>query len=204
MRYILNGLAVLSLLLCVATAALWVRSYVVADTYWWPGSWWTVHLGSSSGWLFADAEHAPASRSPPAGYRAQSPRYPTLRRPWPSEPGVRHYADVGAVAWFVTDGGTLNFHRIPGAPTPPNTFFLPQLTFDPQRNFYARHWLLVALGAALPTTRFLVWLRRRRSPGAGLCSKCGYDMRATPDRCPECGTVARGVNVQPSVNKPTR
>lgn len=47
-------------------------------------------------------------------------------------------------------------------------------------------WFLVLTTAIAP----LLWLRmfRRQTRTAGHCPSCGYDLRATPNRCPECGT----------------
>jgi hypothetical protein len=62
----------------------------------------------------------------------------------------------------------------------------------------APHWF-VALALAFPAAaRAFRRHRRRRRDAAGSCQGCGYDLRASPDRCPECGTVPKPPHPTPT------
>jgi hypothetical protein len=61
------------------------------------------------------------------------------------------------------------------------------------------YWLICSIIAGGPAA---LWLsartRRVRRRAAGRCVRCGYDLCASPDRCPECGHAAPHAGAQPA------
>jgi hypothetical protein len=61
------------------------------------------------------------------------------------------------------------------------------------------HWMLAVAFGLLPSLGVIRWaarLRRRRltrrRAARGACVRCGYDLRGTTERCPECGAAVSG------------
>jgi hypothetical protein len=50
-------------------------------------------------------------------------------------------------------------------------------------------WAIIAASSILPTLWITKRFRKNRCLKKGYCPSCGYDLRATPDRCPECGAI---------------
>lgn len=56
------------------------------------------------------------------------------------------------------------------------------------------HWVPAVLLAAPVTFGAMRWRAGHQRLRAGCCRNCGYDLRATPDRCPECGQLSRALS----------
>jgi hypothetical protein len=167
-RRVLNLVTALSLLVFAAVMALGVRSYWRWDSFplghgrWpWAGK---VSVASYRGHLLWRCR--PTETAPPF-----EPRYATgpLRDADPIWAMMRNRP-----SWWL---GSFEFTTQASGPSA-------------RREFATPAWLFALLAGALPAGRLVAARRTRRRRRGGQCPACGYDLRATPGRCPECGTIA--------------
>jgi hypothetical protein len=184
LRILLNSLTLLSLLLCLATLVLWPRSYFANDWLHFVipphGRQWTQYsVSSNKGSVFvsyynfrfksdSELQDFIRPREAPAGFSYQG--YPPRDNYYLTGSRLRRLGFMLEPEYGTREATGL--YSFPRAAVP--------------------HWFVGLLSAALPASRlYLILHRRRRRKRLGLCPVCGYDLRATPDRCPECGQIAR-------------
>jgi hypothetical protein len=170
-RRLFNVLAAGSLVLCVATILLWglsKRAPVHAPLIQ-AGAWrfrsvnGVLQLARFGGAGIAIVGPAYSGTSDPTGWQRQFPE---------------HRFAVGALM-VVYHGPLFEYNNQTHAATMHGYVW----------SVSARHWV-VAMLLAVPSVSWMIarYLRARRTQ-RGQCPTCGYDLRATPERCPECGTA---------------
>ena len=177
-RRLLNLLTALSLVLCVATVVLWVRSYWVSDAVLWSSGSGERGAQTIRGTLAFVETDVPHRRT-----RVRWDRfYGDLPSPWEdaSPPSLPNRLGFG-----------YRFRLLPTAnirlPNPdPDVPALPPVIGS--RIVLVPLWFPAILFALLPAAR--LYRRVRPHHTSGHCLACGYDLRATSGRCPECGGVA--------------
>ena len=185
-RRLLNLVTALSVLACAGVAWLWVRSYSTSDLF---HAARPRYHGDVTFWV-ADELRVLNGRA-------------TYTRTFNSSRGAKYRASVEE-RWR-TEQKSGRFHRSV-RPKPPPAIGRGGVSFagfhfarsEYRRNdgtvCQARHtatiplWCPLVVAAGLPAFGIVGRYRARWRRQHGRCLACNYDLRATPGRCPECGT----------------
>lgn len=180
--------AVLSLLLCLASLTVWLISYFAFAPIGqcWGTAWDPLRVGEhraySNGW---NRRYWIAVNG--SLYLVRDER---TVDPAPLSKGV-HYLQSGVAMLprFRVRRTTWGFAYVNEIATRAEPDTGRRVT-DTIQQFAFPAWLLPILFSILPARWLTALKRRRRVQRLGLCPACGYDLRASPERCPECGTRA--------------
>jgi hypothetical protein len=180
-RWALNGAALGSAVLCVAVCVLWARNcFVEEDSVYVHTKESRIRIDSSDGSLVIAGFPAAAEdgTKPWITFYFGSDDY-ELRYF-----GIMHSeADGRCGDMWEAGPGAYGFWNI--------GFRLTKNWIGARPVVSVPYWLLLVLLGILPARKVLRLLRRRRRARAGQCALCGYDLRATRSRCPECGTAPK-------------
>jgi hypothetical protein len=188
-RIIFNLLTVVSAILFVAAVALCVRSYWRSDVRICrsfiqpvpalgdPDSPAQYVVGSYRGFIsFAWINYV--------GWSTETPKMkwlvPRLLPGWPTVFG-RAKASMSMRGFYFYDEASTGYPYLPAV----RWFRMVSISF----------WPIILVSAILPATWTYRYLQtRRRRPLTEACRVCGYDLRATRDRCPECGAACKAAS----------
>ena len=194
MRFILRVISDLSLLLVIATTTLWIRSHHIFDhcdqvrsSYTpFPGRPSVFHATQSASVLVSGDGYfglIQTSRDVPST-RLSNPQFQSgtywFREPHP-------YLDIP-----INPATEKEVHQWLGFGYYNSASPLDILDGRTHFRVWAPYWfptLLFTIAPAFRLVSYLRYRRRLRRRSALLCEFCGYDLRATPDRCPECGAI---------------
>src|ERR1039458_6083331 len=165
-------LALISLLLLIAFGAGWIFSHIRTDVFYYS-------IDSESSWVLAQSD---------GGIMLGIGTTPGVK---PSTLDHNAFPDgpsgIGGIVWASIIGdrpstiqGFAGFGYVKLQAMP-----LERVTWA----IIWPYWSMILITLIVPTAWLIGWRKKRKRREQGHCPKCGYDLRATPDQCPECGTV---------------
>ncbi len=156
----------------IALMGLWIRSYWVTDTLAWSSPGTGGILRSSRGRILlnlATLTGAPPPMFEPVWTFYSESRTKTLSPWWHDSEGTT----IGGLGFYAA-------HERAGT--------LPSAKFVITSRFViCPTWFPLAISAGILALQIRQADKLKRA-SRGLCPTCGYDLRETPTRCPECGT----------------